>query len=97
MRPFMRVVPRQSTRFARPFTSARTSRIPEDKKQDPEEAERAKQNANQSKEARREVASSSEEVVGADQQKVNDHGKHMEDLQKQTAQETQENHPKANS
>lgn len=45
-------------------------------------------------EGSRDVASKSEEVVGADQEKVRDHDKHMEQLQKETAQQSEENHPK---
>ena len=95
MRPFLRIVPRQPATFARPFSGARQLRLKEDAERSPEEAEKAKQNADKDSEARRGVSSKSEEVVGADQEKVKDHDKHMDDLQKQTANESQENHPKA--
>ena len=95
MRSLLRVVPKQPLTLARPFSTGRQLRLKEDSDRSPEAAEEAKQNANKDKEARRQVASSSEEAVGADQQEVKDDKKHMEELQKQTAQETQENHPKA--
>jgi len=56
--------------------------------------EEAKQKSMKQQEGSRDVASKSEEVVGADQEKVKDHDKHMEQLQKETAQQGEENHPK---
>lgn len=99
MRPFFRVAPRKSVTISRPFTTARQFRLKEDKERDPEEAEQAKQEAmNKTTEgSHRGVASSSEEDVGADREKVRDHDKHMEELQKQTAQKSEEEHPKGNS
>jgi len=59
--------------------------------------EKAKQKSMNADEWDRDTASASEEVAGADSEhhKVEDHDEHMEDLQKQTANETQENHPEA--
>ena len=62
----------------------------EDKEADPEDAERAKQQAIKNPEAEnRQVKSAGEEAVGADQEHVKDDKAHMEELQKQTAQESQ--------
>jgi len=41
----------------------------------------------------RELQSEGEEAVGADQEKVRDDKKHMEELQKETANESQKEHP----
>jgi len=41
----------------------------------------------------RELQSEGEEAVGADQEKVKDDKKHMEELQKETANESQKEHP----
>ncbi|KAK3701752.1 hypothetical protein LTR37_015272 [Vermiconidia calcicola] len=95
MRPFIRVIPRQPVRLARPFSIARTLRLKEDVERNPEEVEQAKQDQLKDKEWKRELASGSEESVGADREHVKDDDKHMEELQKQTAQQTQENHPDA--
>lgn len=97
MRPFIRQLPRQPTNHVhvQPFSAVRQLRVKEGKAQDPEEVEKAKQNQHHDDEARRELKSGSEEAVGADQHDVKDHDKHMEELQKQTTQKTEENHPEA--
>jgi hypothetical protein len=97
MKQSTRLLPRQSPVLVRPFSTSRTLRIKEDTERSPEEAEKAKQEQLKKQEWNRGTASASEEVVGADQQKVKDHDKHMEELQKQTAQESEENHPQGKS
>ena len=98
MRQILRLVPQQPARFAaQPFSTSTRLRIKEDKERSPEEVERAKQEQLKDKEWKRELASGSEEAVGADQEKVKDHDKHMEELQKQTAQKSEENHPEGKS
>ena len=92
MRSILRAAPKQPIRT---FTTARPLRLKEDEVKHPEEAERAKQNQHHDKEERRKIGSSSEDVVGADRENVKDDKKHVEELQKQTAQETQKNHPEA--
>lgn len=84
----------------RAFTSATRLRLKEDKARSPEEVDRVKeeqrQKAAQGKgEWHEELASQSESHVAADREGVRDHGKHMEELQKQTANETQKKHPDA--
>ena len=97
MKQLTRLLSRQSPTFARPFSTSRTLRLKEDADRSPEEVEKAKQEQLKKQEWSRETASASEEVVGADQQKVKDHGKHMEELQKDTAQKSEENHPQGKS
>lgn len=97
MKQLTRLLSRQSPVLVRPFSTSRTLRIKEDVERSPEEAEKAKQEQLKKQEWNRGTASASEEVVGADQQKVKDHDKHMEELQKQTAQKSEENHPQGKS
>ena len=79
----------------RTFTHAPRLAIKEDSSRSPEELERAKQQqkvkAEEGKgEWHRETASASEESVAADR---NHQGKSLGEMQKQTAQESQEEHP----
>ena len=96
MRPLTRTIPRYPSRLAPSFSTYRPLRLKEDKPHDPEELEKKKQKA-QNGEKDRDLQSSSEEAVGADQEKVKDNNKHMEELQKQTAQKSEENHPQGKS
>lgn len=104
MRQVLRLLPRQPVRLAqaRPpfqsaqrFTTARQLRLKEDVERSPEEVEQAKQEQLKEQQWHKDLASSSEEHVKADQENVEDHDEHMEDLQKQTKQETEKNHPDA--
>ncbi|KAM0723994.1 hypothetical protein Q7P37_000985 [Cladosporium fusiforme] len=84
----------------RPFSSAQQLRLKEDAARSPEETERIKKEQLQKQKEGKghwheELASASESHVAADKQNVNDHKEHIDDLQKQTAQKTQENHPAA--
>jgi hypothetical protein len=84
----------------RPFSQAQQLRLKEDANRSPEELERIKQEQlKQQKEGKgqwnEELASSSESHVAADKQKVDDHQQHMSDLQKETAQQSEESHPSA--
>ena len=97
MRQFLRVLPRQTPALARPFSTSRTLRLKEDVERSPEEVEKAKQQQLKDQEWKKDLASSSEEDIKADQEKVKDDDKHMEELQKKTAQKSQENHPKGKS
>lgn len=101
MLPFLRQLPRQPLRSSQHisrFGTLQPLRVKEEKKdQSPEEIEKAKQNQHHDKDARRELKSGSEEVVGAEQESVKDHDKHMEELQKQTKKESEEKHPQAKS
>jgi len=86
--------------YVRPFSQAQQLRLKEDANRSPEELERIKkEQLEQQKQGkgqwREELASSSESHVAADKQQVNDHQQHMSDLQKETAQQTQKNHPEA--
>lgn len=84
----------------RAFTAATRLRLKEDKARSAEEVDRVKEEQRQ-KAARgkgewhEELASQSESHVAADREGVRDHDKHMEELQKQTANETQKKHPDA--
>ena len=106
MRPLLRTttrVPLRQTQNSsrssslRSFTIAARLRLKEDSDRSPQEVETQKQESLKKDEWNRGTASSSEEVVGADQQKVKDHDKHMDDLQKQTAQKSEEQHPEGKS
>lgn len=71
----------------RTFTTTPFLRLKEDKAQDPDEIEKAKQEQLRSGERKRELESHSEESVKAEQEhgKIDDHEEHIEDLQKETA------------
>jgi hypothetical protein len=86
--------------YVRPFSQAQQLRLKEDSTKSPEETERIKQEQLQKQkegkgEWHEELASSSESHIAADKEKINDHDKHIDDLQKETAQQTQDNHPAA--
>lgn len=88
----------QRATISRPFSSAFRLRIKEDADRSPEEVENAKQEQLKKQEKgegewHRELASSSEEHIGADKEQVHDHDEHMEDLQKQTAEKHEKDHP----
>jgi hypothetical protein len=90
------IVVRQSP--LRPFTAATTLRLKEDKAQDPHELDAKKHEQIQKQkegkgEWHEELASGAESNIAADRQKVNDHDEHMEDLQKETAGQSEKNHP----
>lgn len=106
----LRILPRHVTRPLqlrssrvqplRPFSSVPPLRLKEDKERSPEEADRIKEEQRQKAAAGKghwheELASQSESHVAADRENVKDHRAHMEDLQKQTANETQKKHPDA--
>lgn len=100
-----RQAPRATFRAAapstiRPFSQAQQLRLKEDADRSPEEVDRVKQEQLQKQKEGKghwheELASTSESHVAADKENIDDHGKHMEDLQKETAQQTQKNHPEA--
>ena len=86
--------------YIRPFSQAQQLRLKEDSTKSAEETERIKQEQLQKQkegkaEWNEELASSSESHVAADKENVNNHDQHIQDLQKETAQKTQENHPAA--
>ena len=102
MKTTLRLVPRQAIlrpvfqQPCRAFSSAQRLRLKEDQDRSPEEVEKQKQEQKKPGAGwNRETASVSEDVVGADQEKVKDHDKHMEDLQKQTARESEKEKGKA--
>lgn len=102
MRSALRLIPRQPIRpvksnLARSFTTGSTLRLKEDKSQDPQEIEQAKQEQLKTGKKKEELESQSETGVKADREKVHDHSEHMKDLQKQTAQQTQKEHPHGKS
>jgi hypothetical protein len=91
MRPMpQRIQP--STHFSsiRRFSVSRTMRIKEDADRTPEQLEAAKQDQlREQKEGkgrwREDLASHGESNIAADKENVNDHGKHMKELQKEGA------------
>ncbi|KAK0344290.1 hypothetical protein LTR91_018900, partial [Friedmanniomyces endolithicus] len=82
----------------RPFTALPPLLLKEDSTRSPEELD-AKKHEQLDKQKKGEntwdegLASSSESHIAADKQEVGDHGKHMEELQKQTAGESEKEHP----
>ncbi|KAF2717996.1 hypothetical protein K431DRAFT_142981 [Polychaeton citri CBS 116435] len=97
MRPIVRL---PLWRFAQPasrsFVSSSRLRLKEDKPDTAgraEEIEKAKQDSLHKGEWKEELASTGEAHLKADKEQVNDHGDHMEDLQKQTATQSQKEHP----
>ncbi|GIZ40534.1 hypothetical protein CKM354_000386800 [Cercospora kikuchii] len=94
MRAFTRLQPtrnavQRSVVFQRPLSSSPQLRLKEDKLQSPQEIEKAKQQQQDPKQ-REELESSSETVVKAEQ-----NSKSPEELQKETAQQAQKEHPKS--
>ena len=79
----------------RPLHQTTRLTLRETKEQSPETLEKAKQEQMKggSGTKSRELQSEGEEAVGADQEKVKDDKKHMEELQKETANESQREHP----
>ncbi|KAF2239717.1 hypothetical protein EV356DRAFT_499928 [Viridothelium virens] len=96
--PLLRVLSRRplhlstlrcSPRPSRPFSSQTALLVKEDKPHDPEHLESVKQSQLKKQEKgeghwHEELASSGESHVKADREKVDDHGEHMEELQKHT-------------
>ncbi|KAK0942059.1 hypothetical protein LTR29_006478 [Friedmanniomyces endolithicus] len=82
----------------RPFTALPRLLLKEDSTRTPEELD-AKKHEQLDKQKKGEntwdegLASSSESQIAADKEEVQDHGKHMEELQKQTAGESEKEHP----
>ena len=105
MMSFLRPASRQSLRPAfqyravvRPFSSAQPLRLKEDKPQDPEELDRVKNEQIEKQKKgeghwHEELASSSESTIAADKEQPADHEQHMQDLQKQTAGQSEKDHP----
>jgi hypothetical protein len=86
--------------YIRPFSQAQQLRLKEDANRSPEETERVKQEQLQKQKEGKghwheELASSSESHIAADKQNIDNHDEHINDLQKETAQQTQQNHPSA--
>lgn len=84
----------------RPFSHAQQLRLKEDSPKSPEETDRIKQEQIKKQQDGKghwheELASQSESHVAADRENVDNHDKHIDDLQKETAQQTQQNHPAA--
>lgn len=82
---------------SRPLSYSRPLALKEDKVQDPQEIEKAKQEQLKDGKKKQELESASETGVKADREKVNDHKSHMEDLQKETAQQKEQEHPQGKS
>jgi len=101
----LRTLPTRSVRLAplqasRPFSAHARFFIKEDADRSPEELEKHKQDHLKKQEKGegewdRNLASHGEESIAADRQsdKVGDHDEHMEDLQKETAGESEKDHP----
>lgn len=86
------------TNAPRLFSTQTRMQIKEDAERSPEELERIKQEQLKKQEKgeghwHEELASSGEASIAADKQNVNDHEEHMEDLQKETAGKSEEEHP----
>ncbi|KAK3678599.1 hypothetical protein LTR78_001897 [Recurvomyces mirabilis] len=107
MAHFLRLTPRRITTslisirqplVARSFSIAPQLRLKEDGDRSAEELEKKKQQQLQKQrdgkaEWHESLASAGESNIAADKEKVNDHGKHMEDLQKETASQSEKEHP----
>ncbi|KAK1072414.1 hypothetical protein LTR33_010244 [Friedmanniomyces endolithicus] len=84
--------------LTRPFTAPSPLRLKEDGNRTPEELD-AKKHEKLNKQKKGEnhwdegLASSSESQIAADKEEVGDHGKHKEELQKQTAGQSEREHP----
>ncbi|RMY22728.1 hypothetical protein D0866_11864 [Hortaea werneckii] len=81
--------------FARPasraFSCTPQLRLKEDKEQTPEQVEKAKQEQMKgNKNAREELTSSSEAAVHADKEQPADKNSHIQEMQKQTADKSQQ-------
>ena len=91
------VRPSFSASAARPFSRATHLRLKEDADRSPQELENLK-NDQVKKQEKGEghwhegLASNSESQIAADKEQPADHGKHMEDLQKETAGQAEKDH-----
>ena len=82
----------------RTFNSAQHLRLKEDGDRSPQEIENLKQEQLKKQEKgeghwHEGLASGGESNIAADKEKVHDHDEHMEDLQKETAQQHEKDHP----
>jgi hypothetical protein len=101
LRPSSLTLPTRSTISAScTFTTTPSRLIKEDAHRTPEELEAAKQEQLQEQKEgkgkwKEELASHGESAIAADKdaEKVDDHDKHMEDLQKETAGKSEQEHP----
>ncbi|KAK0939441.1 hypothetical protein LTR29_008937 [Friedmanniomyces endolithicus] len=104
LRPLLRLASARPTRFIptlpllhRPFTALPRLLLKEDGNRTPEELD-AKKREQLDKQKKGEntwdegLASSSEEQIKAEKEEVGDHGKHIEELQKQTAGQSEKEH-----
>ncbi|KAK4996148.1 hypothetical protein LTR66_004174 [Elasticomyces elasticus] len=83
---------------SRSFSLSSTLHIKEGADRNPEELDKIKrEQIDKQKKGEghwhEELASEGESNIAADKENVDDHGKHMEDLQKQTAGQVEKNHP----
>merc|ERR1711967_168479 len=98
MQLFLRTIPSRAlpARYvqrpaSRAFSCAPQLRFKEDKEQSPEQVEKAKQEQMKgNKNAREELTSSSEAAVHADKEQPADKNSHIQEMQKQTANKSQE-------
>lgn len=104
---FLRPIQRQPLRLVasafrcpavRPFTSASQLRLKEDANRDGEEIDQIKKDQMKKQEKgeghwHEELASSSESGIKADREQPADNDAHMENLQKQTAEQHEKDHP----
>lgn len=97
--PILRSATRRPVRLARfqfpasrPLSSTRQLRLKEDKAQSAEQIEKAKQEQLKSGNKKEELESQSESAVAADQD-----DKNIDQMQKETAKEHQEEHPEGKS
>lgn len=94
-RPAFRLRPATITR---PFTQATGLRLKEDADRSGAEVDKVKHEQIKKQEKgeghwHEELASQSESHISADREKVDDHDEHMEDLQKETAEKHEKDHP----
>ena len=99
LRPYTHIT-RPSSSSIRPFTTSPSLCLKEDASRSPEEIDQKKhEQIDKQKKGEghwhEELASSSESSINADKQhgKVDDHGDHMSDLQKETAGQKEKEHP----
>ncbi|KAI7166287.1 hypothetical protein D0869_13822 [Hortaea werneckii] len=98
MRSFLRTIPSRAlqTSYAqrpasRAFSCAPQLRLKEDKEQSPEQVEKAKQEQMKgNKNAREELTSSSEAAIHADKEQPAEKNSHIQEMQKQTANKSQQ-------
>lgn len=92
----------RNTTTVRPFSALPRLYIKEDGDRSPEELDRIKHEQIEKQKRgdghwHEELASSGEANVAADKEKVHDHEDHMEDLQKQSAEQAEKDHPHGKS